>query len=162
MAAYVLPLFLLTLATLVMGVRAKSGLGLAGLGLTGACFGPYALQAWSGIEPPALMLAFVFFDLLAAAAILRALVAQHPKRLRCREWLAWASAAMAASIAMHGLYAVGMARPLTYTVVLLSLHMAACVIIIGVASGGRYVRNSDGAYVRRRSAVALSEHTKGA
>lgn len=162
MAVYVIPVFLVTLAALYMGMRAKSGLGLAGLALTLSCLGPWALQAWSSIEPPALMLFFVVFDLMVGGALLRALVAQHPKRLRCREWLAWGAAAMAGSIAMHGAYAVGMARPLTYTVCLLSLHMAACMILIGVSAGGKYGRIDRRGGLRNRSAVALSEHKKGA
>lgn len=138
-------LFPLALAALacVVALRVRSGLGLAGVAVFAAAVGPYAAQSWLHVSMPALLMIFVIFDTLALGGLLRGLVAQHPRRLRCRRWLAMAAAFMVGSIAMHGLYVLGMARPLTYVAAVIAFQMAATAILLGVAVGGRRHARTD-------------------
>lgn len=131
-----LPVLLAGLACLA-ALRVKSGLSLAGLAVFAAAFGPYAAQSWLHVSLPGLLLVFVIFDTLAIGGLLRGLVAQHPRRLRCRSWLAMAAAFMVGSVAMHGVYALGLARPVTYAAAVIAFQVAASLILLGVALGGR-------------------------
>ena len=136
MPIYTLVPVLLAGVACLVALRAKGGLSLAGVAVFAAAVGPYAAQSWLAVTLPSMLLCFVIFDTLAIGGLLKALIAQHPRRLHCRSYLALGAAFMLASIAAHGLFAVHMLAPVPYVGAVIAFQMAASAILLGVAIGG--------------------------